>query len=224
MFDFQKKEHVLPSALILLAIVAMTVAALYDILVPSPGGPAAGHSRVMARRKLADDMFIAKISETKAKNALEPKLWQGDPNTVAAGVLAQLTTQANRHALTLGAFRPERSVSLGIITEMPYSVQVTGPYPSIRAVLSALDAANSKVILRSVQLAASEQSSNVVSATLGVSAYLATDPLVAKAPQATPAPAAAKHSQAAGRGARERAAGRRRQVAFAAQFVGGFYG
>ena len=221
MFDFQNKEHVLPSALILVAILLLTGAALYDILVPTPSSQSAGHSHALARRKLADDMFMAKTGESKAKSALEPKLWQGDPNSVAAGVLAQMTTQANRHSLTLGAFRPERSVPLGIVTELPYSVQVTGPYPSIRTVMSALDGPNSKVILRSMQLAASEQSSNVVSATLGVSAYLATDPLVAAAPQPAPAPAgAAKHGQAE----HAHAVSPRKRVARAATPVGGYYG
>lgn len=221
MFDFQNKEHVLPSALILLAILILTGSALYDILVPSPGGPAAGHDRVMARRKLADDMFMAKSSEKKAKSALEPKLWQGTPDAVAAGVLAQITTQANRRGLTLGAFRPERSVSLGIITELPYSVQVTGPYPNIRAVLSALDGPNSKVILRSIQLASSEQSSNVVAATLGVSAYLATDPLVASSPQSIRVQAGTANHGQADRPTRTLAA-RERKLAKAE--VGGYYG
>lgn len=182
MIDFQNKDRILPSALILIAIVIMAGATIFDLLTPTPGGPQTGHNHTMARRRLADDIFDAKMSEAKAKTALAPKLWKGNPDSVSSGVLAQITGEANKNSLALAAFRPQRSVDLGVVTELPYTVQISGPYPGIRAVLAAIDGKNSKVVLRSVQIASSEQSSNIVSATIGVSAYLAASPILTSGP------------------------------------------
>ena len=101
---------------------------------------------------------------------------------MSAGVLAILTKESNDHSLKLGDFRPEKSLGLSAMTEMPYSAQISGPYPAIRAVMADLDTSTSKVALHSAQIASSEQASNVVTATLGVSAYLATDAQILSAP------------------------------------------
>jgi hypothetical protein len=75
------------------------------------------------------------------------------------------------------------------MTELRYDIQMSGPYAAVRAVLASLDAPGGKVALRSIQIAASqdlEASSTdstglgstprrIVTATAGLSAYVATD-------------------------------------------------
>ncbi|HEX5322386.1 MAG TPA: type 4a pilus biogenesis protein PilO [Capsulimonadaceae bacterium] len=186
MFDFKQKERLLPSILIVVSLVIAAGAALFASLAPVPGGPAVGSNHTTTRRRMEKDIKLAQITGDKASKELHARLWQGNSESVSAGVLAQITKASSQQSLKLGAFRPQRTQPLGAVTEMPYAVQLSGPYPGIRAVMSSLDSANSKIVLRSVQLASSEQGTNTVSATLGVSAYLATDPslVIKKAPPA----------------------------------------
>jgi hypothetical protein len=182
MIDFKQKDKVVPSALIVIALVIMAGATVFDRLFPVPAGAAVGTHHSLTRRTMSKDTKMAETDGEKARKALMPKLWQGNSENVSAGVLALLTNASNQHSLKLGAFRPQRPQPLGAITELPYTVQVNGPYPGIRTVMTSLDATNSKIVLRSAQIASSEQGTNAVSATLGVSAYLAADPSLVSQP------------------------------------------
>jgi Tfp pilus assembly protein PilO len=99
-------------------------------------------------------------------------------------VLAQLAQQAQRRSLKIGAFRPQKQQTLAGLTELPYSVQVSGPFLSVRAFLSVLDSSSSKLALRSVQIASADGKSSLVTATLGLSAYVP----VESVPAVRPAP------------------------------------
>jgi Tfp pilus assembly protein PilO len=58
------------------------------------------------------------------------------------------------------------------MTELPFSVQITGAFPKISALLKGLDAPDTTIALRSVQIAASDGASSQVTATLGLSVYI----------------------------------------------------
>jgi len=145
MIDFKQKERLVPSLIIVISLVVMAAATLFDRLAPVPGGGAVGHSHTITRRRMAKDVDLAKISGENARKALAPRIWQGNPEVVSAGVLALITKSSNQQLLKVGAFRPQRVQPLGTITELPYTVQISGAYPGIRAVMSSLDSKNSKI-------------------------------------------------------------------------------
>lgn len=173
MISFRRREDIVPSALILLAIVLLTGTLLYMLLVPPPSVAGQVAVREQAKQQLQRETVQAKQQARQAQAALGTRLWRGDADTISAAILALLTEQTHQHALKLGAFRPLRPQVLSGITELPFSVQISGPYPRVQAVMAALDAANTSVALRSVQIAASDETTDAVTATLGVSAYIA---------------------------------------------------
>ena len=61
------------------------------------------------------------------------------------------------------------------VTELPISVQISGPYNEVRSVAATLDSGTSRIALRSMQIAASDSASSAVTVTLGISAYLPTN-------------------------------------------------
>jgi hypothetical protein len=185
MIDFKQKDRVVPSAMVVIALVIMAGATVFDRLSPVPGPASMSTHHSLTRRTMTKDTKMAETDGEAARKALIPKLWQGKPDIVSAGVLALLAKASNLQSLKLGAFRPQRAQPLGAITELPYTVQINGPYPGIRAVMASLDASGSKIALRSAQITSSEQGTNAVSATLGVSAYLAADPSLAAQPAKT---------------------------------------
>ncbi len=197
MITFKTKEDVLPSTLILLSI-AILIGALVFLVLPKPSAAGIAKGRERSRQQIREEIERAKEREKQARAAALTRLWTGDAETVTASVLAQVTQRANESALQMGAFRPQRVQPLEGLTELPFSVQVSGPYPAVRKFLTSFDSANSRLALRSVQIAAADGKSSAVTATLGISAFRLNEEAAPAAAAARPAAAAAGSAGGAG--------------------------
>lgn len=135
---------------------------------------------------MADDIADTRRQSREARAAIRPRLSRGDPEAVTATVLEQLTAQTGKRSLKLTAFRPDRSQVFEQVTELRFDAQVAGPYAGVHSLLGALDAGGSKVVLRSVQVTLSQAAGSTVTATLGLSAFVATDPALTQVPVRAP--------------------------------------
>lgn len=182
MIDFKQKENVAPSAAIVLSIIVIVVALVVLLAVPKPLYRDDSASK---QRSIARSIETAKSQTQDTAHWLRPKLWLGNPDLVSSGVLGALTQYSNQGMLKLSAFRPQKGQILSGMTEMPFSVQLSGSYAGVRHVLTALDAPASKIVLRSAQINATDQGDTEVTAIIGVSAYVPSDLVVQTALQAT---------------------------------------
>ena len=175
MIGFKNKDDILPSSLIVLAILLLAGSLAFMLLAPkqSVKGLADKNRRNQLQiRKQIDD---AKEASARATEQAKLRLWTGRPERVTAEVLAYVTGQTNTNKLKLGAFRPQRTVLLEGAAELPFSVQVSGSFPAVRAFLSALDTPKGRLALRSIQIAGADAASSNVTATLSLSAYVPMD-------------------------------------------------
>ncbi|MES2463914.1 MAG: type 4a pilus biogenesis protein PilO [Armatimonadota bacterium] len=184
MINFKNRDEVVPSVLILLSIALLVGSLLFMLLVPKPTTAGLANGRDRSRRQIREEAQKATERYKTAQAAVRPRLWNGTGDSVTGAVLALLAQQAQQRTLKIGAFRPQKQQTLAGLTELPYSVQVSGPFLSVRAFLSALDSRTSKLALRSVQIASADGKTSQVTATLGLSAYVPADP----APSARPTP------------------------------------
>ena len=184
MISFKTKEDTLPSVLIILAILIALAAAVYWALFPVPDiasvAKASNEQQFQLRRQIRNEEQDADLSRAQ----IGARLWNGDSNHVGADVLALVTTSTSLNNVKLAAFRPLKQVDLNGVVQLPYTVQLSGPFSGpddkgVRAVMRNLDDSKSKVVLNSVQINSSEENAGAVTATLGISAYIATDPLIA---------------------------------------------
>ena len=173
MISFKNRDEALPSALIVFSLVILAGTLFYMLLVPAPSAAGVAKGRQISHRKIQDEIDSARARVKELEAAARPRQWQGNADTVTAAVLGQLTAQANRRALKITAFRPQRAQVLEGIAELPFSVQISGPYPAVRDVVTSLDTPGSRLALRSVQVASSDAATSAVTATLGLSAYIA---------------------------------------------------
>ncbi|MDR3707041.1 MAG: hypothetical protein P4L33_01975 [Capsulimonadaceae bacterium] len=171
MINFKKQDEIVPSAINLASILLMIGTLAFFWLAPNP----ASNSHAAKRRQMQWQIVDAKNRSSDALEAARPRLWTGDVDTVSADVLGVLTKATVSRSLKLSAFRPQRSVVVGDIVEMPYTVQLSGAYPKIREVARVLDGKGSKIALRSMQVSASGEATNNVTVTLGLSAYVPGD-------------------------------------------------
>lgn len=198
MISFRRPEEIVPSFLILLSLLILAGTLAYIIAVPKPRVTGSGGLSGRTQQRLRDDIALTQKQERLASAAIRPRLWHSDPQSVTATVLAQMTAQTGQHSVKLTAFRPERSTAFDSVTEMRFDAQLSGSYPGIQAVMAALDARGSKVVLRAVQLASSQEADHSVTATLGLSAFIANDPEIA--PVVTPVSGTAPPKKGAAHG------------------------
>jgi Tfp pilus assembly protein PilO len=181
--SFKRPEDMVPSVMILLSIVILAATLAFMLLSPVPTVASVQKSHRLARIKLVNQVADLNRAADNAEKEAKTRVWPGDAESVSTAILGNLTTQANRLSLKVAAFRPQRTVLLDGLTELPFSVQVSGPYAKVRKVIASFDTATSKVAVESAQIASSSQStSNDVTATLTLAAYLPNQP----APVATP--------------------------------------
>lgn len=188
--NFKNPAEVGPSAVMLAAVVILAGSLAVMLLVPKPTTEGLVKGKERTRKQLQEQAEAAQASGQAARAATVGRLWQGDADTVSAAILAQLTQEATVRKLKLSAFRPQRTQTLPELTELPFSVQVSGSYPAVHAFAATLERPTSKLALRSIQLASSDAASDAVTATLGISAYVAGEataaPRKAHAPTSTP--------------------------------------
>lgn len=187
MISFQRREDVAPSLLVILSILVLAGTLAYMLLVPKPSAAGGARAWTSSRRRMVDDIADTRRQSREARAAIRPRLWRGDPEAVTATVLEQLTVQTGKRSLKLTAFRPDRSQAFEQVTELRFDAQVAGPYAGVHSLLGALDAGGSKVVLRSAQITLSQAAGSTVTATLGLSAFVATDPALTRTPVLVPA-------------------------------------
>jgi Tfp pilus assembly protein PilO len=172
MIDLKNPENTAPNLLTAAAFVIL-VGTLAFMLLAKPPQSVTGVT--LQKRGKIEAIAKAQTKASEVRKVLAPKLWQGGSVQVTANILGNLTNEAARYGLTLTSFRPDTDKDLTGFRELKYTVQVSGPYPKVRSLLTSLDGGNDKVALGSVQIATSPNSAAAVQATLSLSAYLLTD-------------------------------------------------
>ena len=87
------------------------------------------------KAQLVTETEQAKESAKSANAATQAQIWEGDPENVEARALAELTNHAAAGKLQMSAFRPEKTIAVNGLLEVPFNVQVAGPYLSILSFL-----------------------------------------------------------------------------------------
>ena len=112
LFNFKNPQEAGPSAVMLAAVVILAGSLAYMLLVPTPTTEGIARGKERSRKQLEKQIRGSQASGEQARAKTAARLWQGDPDTITATVLAQLTKEALGHKLKLSAFRPQRLVGL----------------------------------------------------------------------------------------------------------------
>ncbi len=180
LISFQRREDITPSVLMIVSVVVLAGTLAYMLL--APGAAHSTRTAAGSRRRMVDDIAETRHQTRAARRAIQPRLWHGNPEFVTAAALSQLTRQAEKRSLKLTSFRPDRPQEFADVTELRFDVQVAGPYAGLHSFLAAQDAGGSRLVLRSVQITASQMelqstsshaAGSAVTASLGLSAFVA---------------------------------------------------
>lgn len=182
MINFKNRAEVLPSAIILCSILILLGTLGFMIFVPAPGVAGQALKNENNKRKLENDIDSAKQRTQEAKAAVAARVWSGTQDAVMASVMAKLSQRSAAGHVQISAFRPQKPVVVQNMSELPFTVQISGTYPTVLRFLNGLDTPENKMALRSIQIASADGATSAVNATAGLSVYMADNGAAAGAP------------------------------------------
>lgn len=145
---------------------------VFDLVVPVPKAT----QRVQARKE--DDFLLQK--ETKnlrddyavARAGIDARVWNATPDAIGSQTLEMATNSAKRFGLALSGFRPQKPTEEGELTRLTYVMTLEGPYPGLQAMVQDLETPGRRLSVHMVQVASADDASDLVNATIGVSAFI----------------------------------------------------
>ncbi len=103
---------------------------------------------------------------------LDSYMWKASVEEATRLTHLQITALAEQNKLRLVAFRPLRNVESDKVIQMPWQVLLEGPFPNIVAFERALEDKAPKVAVNLIQVAAAQEGTDKVSATVGIVGYV----------------------------------------------------
>ena len=172
MMNFRDKNQALPSGLLVVALLITLGTAPYISFVPVPTTASVAASE---KKKTGED----RANITRAQTNLHEKLtmvgnyaFNGQEQDADSTTLALVTKLTLNRNLKLVGFRPQRAADAGQLTQLPYLVSVSGKFPDVLAFTNDLEAKGTRLSVNLAQMAASDTSTDDVTANLNLVGYL----------------------------------------------------
>lgn len=169
----KQRELRLPAAMAMLAMLILAGSASFEALAPIPGAQSLARAHSRDARQMHAEIAKAAALSRNLEKCVRPRLWQGSAESVTALVLKAVAEHACGLHVKLTGFRPQKAQALKGVTELPFIAHVSGRYPSVRAMVAALDAPGTRIAVRSAQFASADDSTSAVTAALNLSAFVA---------------------------------------------------
>lgn len=103
-----------------------------------------------------------------AQAAVLQRTWIGSDVEIANGVYNLATGLARKRGVSFVRLQPGRAALGGPLEQLPYLLVVEGPFPAVAALEKDLEVPANRLAVSAFQLAASDTSTNKVSASIGV--------------------------------------------------------
>lgn len=172
MINLRDKNQALPSGLLIAALLIAIGTVLYISFVPVPTPDKVAKDTKTATNK---DEATIKRQETNWRQELDTVrayAFNGQEQDADSTILALVTNLTGKCNLKLVGFRPQKPVDAGQLTQLPYIVSVSGRFPDVVAFTYDLEAKGTKLAVNTVQMAASDTSTDVVTGNISVVGYL----------------------------------------------------
>lgn len=144
----------------------------YTVVVPSPDPKAAVEPVMRDITKYKHEKQHAEEVKSKYAASTTNRLWVESDEKIAPKALKMLTALADKHALKVSSFRPQKGINAGALTILPFFVQLDGAFPAVADYIRDFEKDQQTLILSNVQIASSDQNTHSVTASLEVSVYV----------------------------------------------------
>lgn len=159
------------NALLVLAMIALAGAAVFDLAVPAPKLDMSPQARKARQDKVISEVAVLDKQAEEAKMLLSARLWKEKPDAIGPAAMDVITRSAKKHSLVVGSFRPQKLVEEPPLTRFPYIVSVDGTYLGVLSFVRDLEQPENKIVVNSIQIASADGASSAVTATIAIWAF-----------------------------------------------------
>jgi Tfp pilus assembly protein PilO len=136
---------------------------------PDPNRVNATFQKTLKVNEAKLQMARTKAAKLQADNISQ--LWMGDAEAIGARSLDNVSKIAKARGVKLNAFRPQRPVQSAELEHIPFLTIVEGSYPAVVSFLKTLEQPSLKLAVNSVQVTATDGTSDSVSASIVLIAF-----------------------------------------------------
>jgi Tfp pilus assembly protein PilO len=169
-----ENQKMLSTGALVLAVLTL-IAALGLALWPIPNTTA-------QIKTLDNKAFTAELQGKKAMASSEAQhqaalkqSWSGTGNEIGPTAYSNINAIANGLNVKIVNFREQRTTDAGDVTQMPFVVNAQGRYEDVVAFVHKIETTPSKLAVELFQLGATDESTDQVTATIGLEAYILND-------------------------------------------------
>ena len=164
-------ENVITAIMIVSALVLVaTLASLFIFKAPTSAAAKKDHNTKVMRTE--QDTLIAQKDADKAEAENKPHLWNMSLQNVGPAALAKITALAKTHQVKLSSFRPQRTIDVDGLTQVPFLMTIDGSYPNVVGFVRDIESSDTKLAVSQAQMTSSDGGSDKVSASIGIVAYM----------------------------------------------------
>ena len=178
MLDFKDKDNKTFSTVSAVCIFLLVVMFGYLLFAPKPAykRSAAKQGRMEMTLKLSAQ--TARERKESAEATIKNRTWDGTAEKLTPIALARVNSYVAKAGVHLLAFRPQRSVVGKKLESIPFLVSVEGEYPKVMNFFRTLDKEDPKIALNLIQVSSADNSSDKVTGSAGLVAYVKVLPAV----------------------------------------------
>jgi len=170
MISFKSKADTGASVAILVALAVMLAAAIIQFA-PKPTSAAMAKGAERSRDQIKDEIGKLEASNAELTSQVNEKIWSMPLDDIGPKALQTVSGYVQKAHLKLVAFRPQKTVEVNGLTQIPFLISVEGSYPGMMELLRELDLPDAKVATNTVQLTSTDGSSDKVTGTIVAVAY-----------------------------------------------------
>lgn len=170
MIDFKNKDELPTSVVICGSLAAIVIAAGWILFVPKPKAPSAIQN-IQEKAKITATDKLVESEMVSVKQRLANYTWSGTPEDIGPVALRQVNSMLQARHLKLVGFHAEKILEEPNITLVPFLVSVDGGFPNVMAFTRDLEQPGTKLVVNEFQVSNADQSSDKVTASIGITAY-----------------------------------------------------
>ena len=133
-------------------------------------------------RKARNAAQAARLDARKARDlrdvdeaSAKALTWRDGVDQIAPKALDVVTREARARGVRLVAFRPQRTVPGSPLTQVPFTLTLEGTYPKVLDFVAAMDRPSNRLAITLMQVAAADDATSQVTASLGLVAFVRTE-------------------------------------------------
>ncbi len=172
MIAFRDKNNALPTGIWATSAVILTGTLIYILTVPVPTTKGLAAAEQSQERPILRTITTAKRDLDDRQKLISSMTFAGQSQDAESATLALVTKLSLQHKVKLVGFRPQRGIDAGALTQLPFVVTISGKFVDVVGFTRDIEGSGSKLSVNLVQMAASDPSTDDVTANLNVVGYL----------------------------------------------------